>query len=82
MHSTVRNSSLVLFTDKKSSGGIDIDNISDEFEGQGHRSKVKVARMKNVISKVPNGLVFVHYVMIRHHLTSRNDITTSCDVPP
>ena len=81
MHA-VRPSSLVLFTDQKSGGGIDIDNISDEFEGQGYRSKVKVARLKNVISEVPDGLVFVHYVMIRRHLTSCHDITTSCDIPP
>ena len=32
--------------------GIDLDNISDEFEGQGHRSKVKVIQLKNVILRV------------------------------
>ena len=34
----------------KFGGGVDLDNISDEFEGHGHRSKAKVARLKNVIS--------------------------------
>ncbi len=28
---------------------MDLDNISDELEGQGHRSKVKVATSKNMI---------------------------------
>ncbi len=28
---------------------ITIDDILDEFEGQGHRSKVKVVRLKNAI---------------------------------
>ena len=36
-------------TDPKFGVGIDLDNISEEFEGQGHRSKVKVANLKNVI---------------------------------
>ena len=26
--------------------GVDLDNIMDEFEGQGHRSKVKVIQLK------------------------------------
>ena len=34
---------------------IDLDNISDEFEGQGHRSKVKVAMLKNVFFKLLMG---------------------------
>ena len=29
--------------------GIDLDKISDEFDGQRHRLKVKVTRLKNVI---------------------------------
>ena len=29
--------------------GVDLDNIFDEFESQGHRSKFKAAYMKNVI---------------------------------
>ncbi len=36
-------------TDQKFGVGFDIDNISDVFKGQGHRSKVKVTRLKNVI---------------------------------
>ena len=55
--------------------------ISDEFEGQGHRSKVKLARLKNVISEVSGGLIFVHSVIIRRHLTSHHDFTSS-DVTP
>ncbi len=35
--------------DTKFGGGVDLDNISDGFEGQGHRSKVKVIRLKTVI---------------------------------
>ncbi len=31
---------------------IDLDDISDEFNGKGHRSKVKVTRPKKVISRV------------------------------
>ena len=38
-----------IYTDLKFSAGIDLDNISDEFEAQGHRSKVKVAGLTNVI---------------------------------
>ncbi len=34
---------------KKFGARVDHDDISDEFEGQGHRSKVKVAMLKNVI---------------------------------
>ena len=34
----------------------DLDNISDEFDRQGHRSKVKVARLKNVIFGFSVGL--------------------------
>ncbi len=29
-------------------GGIDLDNISDEVNGQGHRSKDKFARLKKM----------------------------------
>ncbi len=29
--------------------GIELDDISDEFDGQGHRVKVKVTMLKNVI---------------------------------
>ena len=31
------------------------NNDSDKFEGQGHRSKVKVTRSKNVISRLLHG---------------------------
>ncbi len=36
-------------TDLKIGTGIGTDDLSDKFDGQGHRSKVKVARLKNVI---------------------------------
>ncbi len=42
-------SQTVCHMDLKFSIGIDFDDISDEFDGQGHRSKVKVMRLKNVI---------------------------------
>ncbi len=35
--------------DPKCGGGVDLYNISDAFEGQYHRSKVKVAILKKVI---------------------------------
>ncbi len=31
--------------------GIGLDDILDELDGQGHRSKVKVTKVKNVISR-------------------------------
>ncbi len=31
--------------------GIDLDDIMDEFDGQGHRSKVKVTKVKDIISR-------------------------------
>ncbi len=36
-------------TTEKFGARVDHDYISDEFEGQGHRSKVKVTMLKNVI---------------------------------
>ncbi len=42
--------------DLKFSIGIDFDDISDEIDGQGHRSKVKVVRLKNVIFGVSDRL--------------------------
>ncbi len=36
-----------------------VDNISDEFEGQGHRSKFMVAIFKNVIFLDFDGLAYV-----------------------
>ncbi len=32
--------------------GIDLGDILDEFDVEGHRSKVKVTRVKNVISRI------------------------------
>ncbi len=32
--------------------GIDLDRILNEFDDEGHRSKVKVTRSKNVISRI------------------------------
>ena len=29
--------------------GVDLDDISEEFSGQGRRSKVKVIQLKNVV---------------------------------
>ncbi len=57
---------------------MDLDNISDEFEGQGHRSKV--TRLKNVISEGSDGwitqsqFVLTPDVMWHHSMTSR-DVT-------
>ncbi len=44
--------------DLKFSMEIDLDNISQEFHGQGHRLKVKVARSKIIIFKVSDGLTY------------------------
>ncbi len=38
---------------------IDLDNVSDEFEGQGHRSKFKVATLKNVIFRCFYDVMYV-----------------------
>ena len=50
--------------------GIDLDNILDKFEGQGHRSKVKVIQIKGVFFEVfawvfcvINGMIHVHTVL-------------------
>ncbi len=54
--------------------GIDFVNILGEFEGQGHRSKVKVIELKNVIFiefllgfSVMNGIMisYVHKICVR-----------------
>ena len=64
---------------------IAFDNISDEFEGQGRRSKVKVAILKNMISGPFYGVTCVdcsepfRYDILRH-VTSRRDVMPSCDV--
>ena len=54
--------------------GIDLNKISTKFDGQGHRSKVKVTRLKNVIFWVSKGECCV-YAILSWHLTS-------CDVTP
>ena len=67
-------------TDPKFGGRIYLDNISDEFEGQGPRSKVKVAMLENVN--------FRHFWWegpcrlpdIRCHVMSHRDVMTSHDV--
>ncbi len=51
-----RGYKIVLCTDQKFRRRVDLDIILNEFEGQGHRSKVKVARMKNVIFGFSDGL--------------------------
>ncbi len=38
---------------------INLGDILDEFEGQGHRSKVKVTRLKNVIFLALDGVACV-----------------------
>ncbi len=81
----------VWHTDPKFGMGVDTDNISDEFKGQGHSSKVKVARLKNVILEFLMGRhVQIHFVMTyndmkchgvtsRCHMTSRRDIMAPFD---
>ncbi len=49
--------------DSKFGGGIVLDNISDEFEGQGDRSKVKVALLKNNILKRNDGGICLDCVL-------------------
>ena len=39
--------------------GSDLDAISAKFEGQGHRSKVEVAMLKNVIFGLFDGVACV-----------------------
>ena len=62
--------------------GTDLDDISDEFDGQGHRSKVKVAMLKNAIFGASDGLAYVYMYSLSHHLVSCCDIVTSHDVLP
>ncbi len=54
--------------------GINLDKFSDEFKGQGHRSKLKVARLKKVIFGFSDGLTcagsLCHDVMQCHDVTS------------
>ena len=73
-------------TDLKFGVRIDLDNISDEFEGQSHRSKVKVAILKKTwFSDFSYGVTYVDCTEpFRHdtwrHVTSCHDIMTSRDV--
>ncbi len=79
-------------TDPKIGIRVDLDEISAKFDSQGHRSKVKVTRLENVISRVfwsgwPDTK---SWCMMLHHdsvtswrdVMSRHDITMSCDVSP
>ncbi len=71
-------------TNLKFSVNIAFGNISDEFEGQGHRSKVMGAILKNVIFGCSYGLTCVYCTKpfsydIRCHVTSRRDNLTSFD---
>ena len=43
----------------KFGGGVYLDDISDKFEGQGHRSKIKVVMLKNTILKPSYCLAYV-----------------------
>ena len=72
----------------KSGGCMCLDNISDEFIGQGHRSKFKVIRLGNVNvltysdlsdPKVSWPMVWCHNDMRRHSMTSWHDMTSQCD---
>ncbi len=62
-------------TDLKSCIGIDLDNISDEFEGKGHRSKIKVTMLKNVIFRTYLWCVLciLHRAILSWHMMLRND---------
>ncbi len=65
----------------KFGAGIDVDDISAKFDGQGHRSKVKVARLKNMIFRLSShGVTYVNWTEpfchdTWRHVTSRHDIT-------
>ncbi len=68
--------------DAKFGRGIDLDKVSDKFEGQGHRSKVKVAIKKNVIFRRFYGVTCVDWTEpvcydIRCHAVTSRDVMTS-----
>ena len=69
-------------TDPKFGGGVDLDNILGNLEGQGHKSKVKVSRLKNVFFGFSDRLTCkVHYlvsydVIWRHCVTSGRYLTS------
>ncbi len=48
--------------------GPDFNNISNRFEGQGHRSKVKVTRLKNVIFRLSDWLTCASSLCILCHI--------------
>ncbi len=65
--------------------GVDIDNILDEFAGQGHRTRVKVMRLKkhhfhDFLIWVNKYQVLAHGVMSWCHMTSWDHIVMSYDV--
>ncbi len=68
-------------TDPKFGGGVDLENISDEFEG--HRSKVKVARLKNRIFEYQMGWPVQIQFMMSYDVTAwHNDIMWCHGVTP
>ena len=63
------------------STGIDLDNILDKFDGQGHRSKVKVTKAKKTLfprfsNLSEQILIPARYfdVMTSHDVMSQNDV--------
>ncbi len=68
----------VWHTDTKLGTGIDLDKISAKFDGQGHRSKLNVAKSKTWFSRFfsfewpdtePWPMMWCHDVMWRHNVT-------------
>ncbi len=66
---------------------LDLDDLSHKFDGQGHRSKVKVTRPKmwfSWFSHLSDQIKNAGYAMMSwHYVTSWHDsngITTSCNV--
>ncbi len=57
----------------KFSTGIDLDNILDKFDGQGHRSKVKVSRSLKVIPMMSARV---------QNIGLWSDVIILCDVMP
>ncbi len=73
----------VWHTDLKFGGGIDLDNISDEFECQGHRLKVEKRdfrsfRWVNYTEPVCHD-IWRHVTSWYHIMTSRHDVLTPFD---
>ena len=66
-----------------------LDHISNEFDGQGHRSKFKVSRLKNVIFGqfyclfllcVTWYITMALSMVSWRHVTSRYDVMMACNV--